>query len=233
MTMVGKSGNIVEMVDPDQSTYVPDIKAASAGDLAKATNLLAGVNQFCKTHTVAGLKGTWRPGHTRSTRQTHLFNPDNQSQGLNPANPRAALIYDGKVAGVMFNGLPLPYLGTIPRAHGHADMSMPVEMLHVYCTPNLKEAFTPNRQLGVMLPVFHLRDEIRPAVMSLSPAHLLAVRDLVRAYTGGTARSATVDRSAKSGPDPVLAAMRTEIRGSLMKLSLHQLRSVWHLMQSY
>jgi hypothetical protein len=233
MVMVGPTGNMVEMVDPDQSTYVPDIAGASTADVDKAQTLLDAVNHFCATHTVAGLKGNdWRPGKTLATAQTHLFNPDTKSKGLDPTNPRAALVYDGKVAGVMFNGTPLPYLGTIPRAHGHADMAMAVEMVHVYCTPNLQYAYTPNRQLGVMLPVFHLRLEIRPAIMNLSPVHLRAVRDKVRGYIGmAAAAKATV--ASKSGPDPVLSAMRDEIRRSLMLLSLSQLRSVWHLMQSY
>jgi hypothetical protein len=232
MVMTGPTGNKVEMVDPDQSTYVPDIAAASAADVDKAQTLLDGVRQFCATHTVAGLKGdAWRPGKTLATAQTHLFNPDSNSKGLDPTNPRAALVYDGVVAGVMFNGTPLPYMGTIPRAHGHADMAMAVEMVHVYCTPNLQYANTPNRQLGVMLPVFHLRLEIRPAIMNLSPVHLRAVRDKVRGYIGMAAAATAV--ASKSGPDPVLSAMRDEIRRSLMLLNLRQLRSVWHLMQSY
>jgi hypothetical protein len=231
MVMIGKSGNKIEMVDPDHSTYVPNLAAASAKDVRKAQRLLDGVNQFCRTHTVAMLKPTWRPGHSRSTSQTHLFNPVH-SQGLNTASPTAALIYDGKVAGEMLNGDPLPYLGTIPRAHGHADMAMAVEMLHVYCTPNLRYAFTPNRQLGVMLPVFHLRLKIRPAVMNLNSAQLQAVVAKVRGYTGRSAATKAT-RPARGGPDPVLAAMRTEIRRSLMVLSEHQLRSVWRLMQSY
>jgi hypothetical protein len=234
MIMIGKSGNKVEMVDPDQSTYVPDIAGASAADVDKSQKLLDAVRQFCSNRTVAGLKDNgWTPGKSRVTAQTHLFNPDTKSKGLDPTNPRAALVYDGKVAGVMFNGSPLPYLGTIPRAHGHADMTMAVEMVHVYCTPNLQYAFTPNRQLGVMLPVFHLRLEIRPAVMNLTPAHLTAVRDKVRSYIGMAAARAKVTVATKGGPDPVLAAMRDEIRRSLMILNLHQLRGVWHLMQSY
>jgi hypothetical protein len=233
MIMIGKTGNKVEMIDPSMSTYVPNMGAASARDIAKAQNLLDGVNKFCRTHTVAGLKATWRPGRDRFTQQTHLFNPNPNSKGLNPANPRAALVYDGRIGGVMFNGSPLPYLGSIPRAHGHADMSMPVEMVHVYCTGNLKQAFTPNRQLGVMLPVFALRDKIRPAVMNLSPAHLRAVVAKVRTYTGAKASSAKVLAQALGGPDPVLAAMRDEIRRSLMVLTRYQLRSVWNLMQSY
>ena len=231
MIMVGSTGNKIEMVDPDQSTYVPNIGAASAKDLAYAQKVLDGVNQFCATHTVAMLKPTWRPGHTRSTSQTHLFNPVHED-GVNPESPTAALIYDGKVAGEMFNGTPLPYLGTIPRAHGHADMSMSMEMLHVYCTPNLKYAYTPNRQLGVMLPMFHLRDKIRPAVMNLNKAQLRAVVNKIHGYTGKRARRQS-HGAAKGGPDPVLQAMRNHIRSSLMVLTQHQLRSVWHLMQSY
>jgi hypothetical protein len=230
-TMTGPTGNKIEMVDPDHSTYVPRIRAASAKDRAHATRLLRGVNRFCANHTVAQLKPRWRPGHTKSTRQTHLFNPAH-SQGVHPRSPTAALIYDGKVAGEMFNGTPLPHLGSIPRAHGHADMSSAMEMLHVYCTPNLKYAFTPNRQLGVMLPVFHLRDKIRPAVMNLNRAQLHAVVHKIHGYTGKR-QGATGGTAAKAGPDPQLQAMRNEIRRSLMVLSQHQLRSLWHLMQSY
>jgi hypothetical protein len=142
------------------------------------------------------------------------------------------LIYDGKVAGEMFNGTPLPHLGSIPRPHGHADMTMSMEMLHVYCTTNLKHAFTPNRQLGVMLPIFHLRDKIRPAVMNLNRAQLHAVVHKVRGYTGKR-RAAKVEAASKGGPDPQLQAMRDEIRRSLMVLGEQQLRSVWKLMQSY
>jgi hypothetical protein len=231
MVMTGPTGNKVEMVDPDHSTYVPKVRAASDKDRAYAKKLLGGVNRFCSNHTVAQLKPTWRPGHTRSTEQTHLFNPVH-SEGVHPASPTAALIYDGKVAGEMFNGTPLPHLGSIPRPHGHADMTTSMEMLHVYCTPNLKYAFTPNRQLGVMLPIFRLRDKIRPAVMDLNPTQLHAVVHKVRGYTGKT-QAAKVLATSKRGPDPRLAAMRDEIRRSLMVLSQHQLRSVWRLMQSY
>jgi hypothetical protein len=47
------------------------------------------------------------------------------------------------------------------------------------------------------------------------------------------AAAARATVASKSGPDPVLSAMRDEIRRSLMLLNLSQLRSVWHLMQSY
>jgi hypothetical protein len=231
MVMIGSTGNKVEMVDPDHSTYVPRIGAASDKDLAYAKKVLAGVNRFCAHHTVAQLKRTWRPGHTRSTKQTHLFNPVH-SQGVHPKSPTAALIYDGKVAGEMFNGTPLPHLGSIPRPHGHADMSTSMEMLHVYCTGNLKHAYTPNRQLGIMLPIFHLRDKIRPAVMNLTPAQLHAVVHKVRGYIGKR-QAANVRAASKGGPDPRLQAMRDEIRRSLMVLGQHQLRSVWRLMKSY
>ncbi len=35
--------------------------------------------------------------------------------------------------GAVLTGVPLPYMGTIPRAHAHT-MDRPVEMVHVYCT---------------------------------------------------------------------------------------------------
>lgn len=231
--MTGPTGNKVEMVDPPHSMYVPHIAAASEADRAKAQKLLDGVNKFCRTHSAAALKAKWRPGLSNPRHPTHFFNPDPKSTGLRAANPRAALVYNGKLDGVMFVGVPLPSFGSIPRAHSH-DMSMPVEMLHVYCTRNLKEAFTPNRMLGVMADLVMLRLMIRPAVMDLNEAQLRAVRAKVRGYASSKLQAmAPVASATKGGPDPVLQAIRTEIRRSLMVLTEAQLRSVWSLMQSY
>jgi hypothetical protein len=110
-----------------------------------------------------------------------------------------------------------------------------VEMVHVYCRQNLtvksmREAFTPNRQLGVMADTIRLRLKIRPAVMDLNRRQLREVRDKVRGYVGDRQQ---VRQSAQRGPDPRLRAMRVEIRKSLMKLNEAQLRSVWRLMKSY
>jgi len=71
----------------------------------------------------------------------------------------------------MFAGKPLPYLGSIPRAHIH-HMKKPVELLHVYCTKSLKDAFTPNRLLGINADLVRLRWNIRPAVMDLTERQL-------------------------------------------------------------
>jgi hypothetical protein len=235
----GPTGNCVEMIDPADSTYIPNIAAASMRAHTKAQRLLDGVNRFCRTHTVAGLRGRWRTGHTHPSNPTHYFNPDRNSAGvLHPANPRAALVYDGKVGGVMFTGTPLPHLGSIPRAHTHASMEMGsskgVEMVHVYCTKSLKKAFTPNRLLGVKAFMITLRLQIRPAVMNLNKWQLRAVRHKVRAYCGDRLKHiAPVAGSGSGGPDPLLAAMRTEIRNSLMLLTETQLRRVRHLMRSY
>lgn len=236
--MVGSTGNCVELVDPADSTYIPNIAAASLADRAKAQRLLDGANNFCRNRSVAEIEATWRPGKSDPSHPTHYFNPDPSSRGLNPANPRAALVYGGKLGGVMFTGAPLPYLGTIPRAHTHTGMAMGsdmgVEMVHVYCTPGLKEAFTPNRMLGVKAATIALRLKIRPAVMDLNRWQLRAVRAKVRGYAGDRlAPVAPTGTSADGGPDPVLQAMRTEIRNSLMLLTETQLRSVWRLMQSY
>ncbi len=239
----GPTGNKVEMVDPAHSTYIPNITGASDGSRAKAQRLFDGVNRFCSTHTASGLKGRWRAGMNLA-RPTHYFNPKPNSMGLHPANPRAALVYDGKIGGVMFTGRPLPYLGTIPRAHRHSKsmpsmsmhhMSGPVEMIHVYCSNSLKEAFTPNRMLGVRGDVQKLRLRIRPAIMDLNKAHLHAVVLKVRGYTGNKQQPVSSANTSvnKSGPDPVLQKMRTEIRRSLMVLREGQLRSLWSLMQSY
>ena len=233
---IGPSGNKVEMVGPGMSTYRPNLASASAKDRAKAQRVLDGVNAFCRNHTVAGIKSNWQGGSSSSgmsmSGPTHFFNPDDGPSGLRPANPAAALIYEGKLDGVMFNGKPLPRLGSIPRAHSH-DMDLPVEMVHVYCTGNLKDAFTPNRMLGIKADLRRLRDTIRPAVMDLRKGQLREVRALVRGYAGDRLAPVAPVGSTPGGPDPVLQAMRTEIRMSLMLITERQLRNVWSLMKSY
>src|SRR5262245_35717418 len=240
------TGNKVELVDPGKSTYVPRVLSATDRQRSRARNLLRGVNRFCHTHTVAGLEAAgWRPGDgSASTVQTHLINPDPRSGGINPENPRAALFFDGELGGVMLSGQPLPHLGPIPRAHRHPDVHASmggnpnVQMLHIYCTDDLsvksiREAYTPNRQIGVLADTRNLRNRIRPAVMNLNPRQLREVRALVRGYVGTPSSTTTGARTAGPGPDPVLQAMRTEIRQGLMSLDEAQLRSVWRLMKSY
>jgi hypothetical protein len=238
--MMGASGNRVEMVAPHESKYVPQVLKAPARARTKARRLLNGVNRFCRTRSLADLKARWRAGDDHPAHPTHYFNPRRGASGINPARPRAALVYDGRIGGVMFTGKPLPRLGPIPRAHGHHGMAMGshrgVEMVHVYCRPNLtvksmREAFTPNRQLGVMADTIRLRLQIRPAVMDLNRRQLREVRNKIRGYVG---EQQQVRPSAQQGgPDPRLRAMRVEIRKSLMKLNEAQLRSVWRLMKSY
>jgi hypothetical protein len=257
-----RNGNRVEMIDPGQSHYVPNIRGASDADIAKAQDILAGVNEFCRTHTVKWIKAHWRSGgmgmggmhmkagmsmkgmsgmHMKgmSESPTHWFNP-RKLTGIHPGRPVAALIYKGVLDGVMFNGSPvLPRLGSIPRPHVHhmAGMTMreaPLEMVHVYCTPSLKRSFTPNRQLGVMVPTQDLRNTIRPAVMLLKPWQLKEVRRMVRNFCGSRLKPvAPTGSPSDPGPDPRLEAMRTEIRHSLMILREGQLRTVWHKMKSY
>lgn len=236
------TGNKVEFVDPDQSTYIPKVLSASPRQRQRARSLLRGVNRFCSTHTVAELRAGWRRGMARDSHPTHYFNPAPGASGVDPANPRAALVYDGQVGGVMFTGQPLPYVGPIPRLHRHTGGSMMgsgsmVEMVHVYCTDDLtvksvREAFTPDRQLGVYADTIRLRLRIRPAVMDLNPRQLRQVRDRVRSYIGRQSYQSS-GRTAAGGPDPVLQAMRTEIRHGLMQLDEAQLRSIWRLMKSY
>jgi hypothetical protein len=243
MVETSATGNKIEMVDPADSRYVPRVLAATPAQRLRSRRLLRGVNRFCGSHTLAGLKAGWRPGSAHDSHPTHYFNPERGASGINPAKPRAALVYDGKVGGVMFTGQPLPYLGVIPRAHRHTHGSMgmgtdsTVEMVHVYCTrdltlKSLREAFTPNRQLGVLADTIHLRLRIRPAVMDLSPRRLRQVRNLVRSFVGAPSSRTAVAGTAAGGPDPRLQAMRTEIRQGLMKLDEAQLRRVWRLMKS-
>jgi len=227
--VIGSTCNSVEMVQPHNSKYIPDIAAASAADRTKAQQLFDGVNRFCRTHSAAALMSTWRPGLSNPAEPTHFFNPE-PSRGLDPANPRAALVDDGRLSGVMFTGRPLPALGSIPRAHSH-DVSSPVEMVHVYCTTSLKEAFTPNRLLGVKADLVALRLKIRPAIMDLSDAQLRGVLAQVRGYAGNELPAVTpAPPSETGGPDPVRQAMRIEIRRSLMVLTEDQLRRLWPLM---
>jgi len=233
--MVGPTGNRVEMVEPYNSEYVPRIARASARDRAKAENLLDRVREFCSTHSAADIKKRWRPGADIPSKSNHYFNPrpSKRSAGLHPSRPRAALIYDGRLRGVMFVGKPLPSLGSIPRPHTH-QMDEPVEMLHVYCTRDLKDAFTPNRELGINADSIKLRWKIRPAVMDLSERQLRNVRAKVRDYTNHKVRAKAPARSSSgSGPDPVLQRLRTEIRQSVWYLSEAELRRVWRIMQSY
>ncbi|MGH3315266.1 MAG: hypothetical protein ACRDO0_03905, partial [Nocardioidaceae bacterium] len=122
--MMGSSGNRIEMVAPQESKYVPKILKAPARARTKARKLLNGVNRFCRTRSLADLKARWRAGDDHPARPTHYFNPRRGASGTNPARPRAALVYDGRIGGVMFTGNPLPGLGPIPRAHGHHGMAM-------------------------------------------------------------------------------------------------------------
>jgi hypothetical protein len=226
------SCNTVELVEPNRSRYIPDVASATVHDREQAQALLDGVNAFCRTHSTAELKAAhWWGGTVNPSQPTHVFNPDPTSRGLDPANPRAALIYHGQLGGVMFTGEPLPPLGSIPRAHIH-DISMPVEMVHVYCTPNLRDAFTPSRTLGVLADLSALRQRIRPAVAGLQPPQLAVVRSAARAYAGGRLPVVAPAAALPNGPDPVLQARRTQIRLSLMELSEAQLRSLWSLMRS-
>jgi hypothetical protein len=230
--MIGPTGNKLEMVRPDKSHYIPDIAGASARDRARAQRILDGVNRFCDNHTVAQLRAHWRPGSIHKKHPTHYFNPRPRSTGLHPANPKAALVYHGRIGGVMFNGYPLPHLGSIPRAHMHHDMPK-LEMLHVYCVKSLKKAYTPNRMLGVKAGMIALRLKIRPAIMDLSWKHLRAVRHKVRGYAGSRLHHVKPIHRPGPGPAPLKLAMQREIRHSLMILNERQLRSVWRLMQSY
>jgi len=227
---VGPSCNLVETSTPAGSRYVPDVAGASAADRAKAQRLLNGVNDFCRSSTAAEIMSTWRPGVTDPS-PTHFFNPEPTRGGLDPTEPKAALIYDGELAGVMLTGKPLPSLGSVPRPHTH-DPSEPFEMLHVYCTSNLQEAFTPSRMLGVKADTIRLRLSIRLALMDLDERQLRALLTKVRSYAGYELAPVAPVHDDEGSADPLLQAMRTEIRTSLMLLTESQLRSVRSSMRS-
>jgi len=228
--MVGPTCNLVEMVGPEDSTYRPDVAGASRADRARARSLLRGVNEFCRSNSASQLMAEWVPGEGNPTQPSHFFNPGRrQSLGLGPSDPRAVLIYRQQIGGVMFTGVPLPPLGSIPRTHTH-DMSRPREMLHVYCTPNLAEAFTPNRELGVLADSIALRHRVRPLVAYLMDPQLTTVLGTVRGYVGEVLPR--VDPRTITTPglaDPVLRAKREEIRQSLILLTEAELRKVLSL----
>lgn len=221
---VGPTCNVVETVTPLHSTYRPDVGGASRADRATARSLLRQVNRFCARTSAQEVMRDWVPGDTTPTKPTHFFNPDGPgSLGLDPANPHAVLIYRQRIGGVMFTGVPLPSLGSIPRPHTH-DLTSSREMLHVYCGPDLAEAFTPNRELGVLADTIALRQKVRPLVSHLEEHRLTAVLRRVRGYVGP--ELPRVDpRTIAPGPgDAVLRAKRDELRQALMLLSEAQLR---------
>lgn len=68
--MIGPTGNKVEMVDPAQSTYVPEVAMASDRSRTKARRLLDGANTFCHTH------GGRAQGSQLATRNEQSVEPD-------------------------------------------------------------------------------------------------------------------------------------------------------------
>lgn len=223
--LVGPTCNQLEMVAPNSSTYRPDVAGASSSDRARARELLRGVKEFCRSHSTSEVMAGWLRGG--GTAPTHYFDPDRRgSLGLDPSNPRAVLVYGGEIGGVMFTGAPLPSLGSIPRAHTH-DTSRPREMLHVYCTRDLADAFTPSRRLGVLADAIALREDIRPRIARLVDPRLTTVHQRVREYLGD--EFVSVDPSDLATPDvadPALRAQRAEVRQSLLLLGEPELRAV-------
>jgi hypothetical protein len=224
--MVGPTCNVVEMISPVDSTYRPDVTGASRADRAAARSLLQGVNRFCESTAAADVMNEWVPGDTTPTKPTHYFNPDHRgSLGLDPENPRAVLVYRHRIGGVMFTGIPLPSLGSIPRPHTH-DPTSDREMLHVYCAPNLAEAFTPNRELGVMADTIALRQRVRPLVASLEGHRVTALLRTVRGYLDHELPRVDPRTIGPGLGDVVLRAKREELRQALMLLSEAQLRTL-------
>ena len=229
--VLGPTCNIVEPAAPPDSTYRPDVRAASRADRARARRLLSGVNEFCRSHTASDITSTWLAGQANETSPTHFFNPDRRgSLGLDPTNPRAVLVYRQGIGGLMFTGTPLPRLGSIPRAHTH-DPSRPREMLHVYCADDLAEAFTPSRELGVLADSIVLRQKIRPRVAGVVDPRLAAVHRRMSSYVGHELPPAAPRTDTAQLVDPVLRARRDQIRQSLVLLTEPELRMVWALVR--
>ena len=90
-------------------------------------------------------------------------------------------------------------------------------------TACLREAFTPNRVLGVKADVIALRQMLRPEVQTLEEKRLHTVLAFVRQHAAGLNRP-----TAKliDGPSPERRAKRIEIRTSLMALEEPDLRAV-------
>lgn len=229
--LVGPSCNLVETAAPPDSKYRPDVAGASRADRQRARALLRGANEFCRSHSAAELTAAWLPGQGAET-PTHYFNPDRRgSLGPEPSNPRAALVYRGEIAGVMLTGTPLPHLGSIPRAHTH-DESRPREMVHVYCTANLADAFTPSRQLGVLADSIALRHKIRPRITHLVDPRLAAIHRQVRAYLGSDLPRVEPSTVETPAADPARRAQRQEIRQSLLLLTEPELRAVLSMVKA-
>jgi hypothetical protein len=229
---LGPTCNLSEMVAPPSSTYRPDVRQASRADRTRARRLLRGVNAFCRSHSATAVMAGWVPGAGDPAAPSHFFNPDRRgSWGLDPSNPRAVLVYGHEIGGVMFTGTPLPSLGSIPRAHTH-DTSRRREMLHVYCTSNLADAFTPSRRLGVLADSIGLREKIRPRVASLvEPRLSLVTRQLHDDLGSERPRVAPRMIATPEMADPVLRARRAEVRQALLLLSEPQLRTVLSLIR--
>ena len=222
--VVGPTCNVLETVSPEDSTYRPRVARAPRQDRARARSLLADVNEFCTSTSPSELMAEWVPGTTTPTKPTHYFNPDRRgSLGLDPANPRAVLVYRQRIGGVMFTGVPLPSLGSIPRPHTH-DPTGGREMLHVYCTSNLADAFTPDRELGVLADTIVLRQKVRPLVADLHEPWLTAALRVAREHVGDELPRVDPRTIAPGLGDAALRAKREELRQALMLVSEAQLR---------
>ena len=232
-TVVGPTCNTVELVSPVDSTYRPDVAGASRADRDIARSLLQDVNRLCESTSAVDLMEDWSAGDTTPTKPTHYFNPDRRgSLGLDAANPRAVLVYRQRIGGVMVTGVPLPSLGSIPRPHTH-DPTSAREMLHVYCARDLAEAFTPNRELGVLADTIALRHRVRPLVAHLEDPHLSEIVRRVRGYLGDELPRVDPRTIAPGLGDAVLRATREELRQALMLLSEAQLRRLSTLVRSH
>src|SRR4051812_12083801 len=83
-----ENGNTVEMIDPGQSSYIPDVAAASDGDVAKARQILAGVQEFCRTHSVKHIKAHWSPGGMGGGMHMKAMQPMTGMSGMHMAGMR-------------------------------------------------------------------------------------------------------------------------------------------------
>jgi hypothetical protein len=130
-----RNGNLVSHCGANADSYVPDLANASTEDLRLAVAYQEATLDFCRSD---------HSGYSRDTQGQHIRNPSiAEPDVLTPeaaATPRAAVVNSqGEVVGAFYNSIPMPNLGSVPRAHQHHGR--PKVMLHIWCSTELTEAF--------------------------------------------------------------------------------------------